>query len=237
MPRKVVIINRKGGCGKTTISTNLAGYYAARGELAAIHDFDPQDSAVRWLSHREQASLKPIHGVAASHPPTGATTRSFQLRVPPETRCLVVDTPASLKRMDLIEILRGAAAVIVPILPSTIDAHVTAAFTKDLETELRMHAPGASVAIVANRVRRNTRAFQTLLRFLDAGKMAPVACLRDSQNYVQASAGGIGIHDMKPSPTRIDREQWQPLVDWLEALRVHAHSAPHHSENQRIFAG
>ena len=236
MTKKIDDINTKVGCGKTTMSTNQASYNAAHGFPTALFDYDPQDSATRWLAQRPD-ELGHIHGVAAAHQPEANVTRTFQMRVPPETRRLILDTPASLKRMDLIEILRGAAAVIVPILPSTIDAHVTAAFTKDLETELRMHAPGASVAIVANRVRRNTRAFQTLLRFLDAGKMAPVACLRDSQNYVQASAGGIGIHDMKPSPTRIDREQWQPLVDWLEALRVHAHSAPHHSENQRIFAG
>jgi chromosome partitioning protein len=236
MTKKIVVINSKGGCGKTTLSTNLASYYAAHGYPAALFDYDPQDSATRWLTQRP-AELAHIHGVAAAHPPEGNVTRSFQMRVPAETRRLILDTPASLKRMELIEILRGAAAVIVPILPSAIDSHVTATFIKDLETELRMHAPGAAVAVVANRVRRNTRAFQTLLRFLEASGMAPVACLRDTQNYVQAAAGGIGIHDMKANVTRIDREHWQPLIDWLESPRLHANTDPRHAEKQQVVAG
>lgn len=236
MTKKIVVINSKGGCGKTTLSTNLASYYAAHGYPAALFDYDPQDSATRWLAQRP-AALEHIHGVAAAHSPEDNVTRSFQMRVPPETRRLILDTPASLKRMELIEILRGAAAVIVPILPSTIDSHVTAAFIKDLETELRMHAPGAAVAVVANRVRRNTRAFQTLLRFLEASGMAPVACLRDTQNYVQAAAEGIGIHDMKANTTRIDREHWQSLIDWLELPRLHADTDMHHPEEQQIVAG
>ena len=236
MTKKIVVINSKGGCGKTTLSTNLASYYAAHGYPAALFDYDPQDSSTRWLAQRP-AELDRIHGVAAAHSPEGNVTRSFQMRVPPETRRLILDTPASLKRMELIEILRGAAAVIVPILPSTIDSHVTAAFIKDLETELRMHAPGAAVAIVANRVRSNTRAFQALLRFLEASGMAPVACLRDSQNYVKAAAEGIGIHDMKANATRIDREHWQPLIDWLESPRLHANTDTHHPEEQQFVTG
>jgi chromosome partitioning protein len=236
MTKKIVVINSKGGCGKTTLSTNLASYYAVRGYPTALFDYDPQDSATRWLSQRS-AELEPIHGVAAAHTPEGNVTRTFQMRVPAETRRLILDTPASLKRMELIEILRGAAAVIVPILPSSIDSHVTAAFIRDLETELRMHAPGAAVAIVANRVRRNTRAFQALLRFLEAANMAPVACLRDSQNYVQAAAEGTGIHEMKATVTRIDREHWQPLIDWLESPRLHANTQPHQAEKQRNVAG
>lgn len=236
MTKKIVVINSKGGCGKTTLSTNLASYYAVHGYPTALFDYDPQDSATRWLSQRS-AELEPIHGVAAAHPPEDNVTRTFQMRIPPETRRLILDTPASLKRMELIEILRGAAAVIVPILPSSIDAHVTSAFIRDLETELRMHAPGASVAIVANRVRRNTRAFHTLLRFLEASGMAPVACLRDSQNYVQAAAEGTGIHEMKATVTRIDREHWQPLIDWLESPRLHANSQPHQAEKQLNVAG
>jgi len=236
MTKKIVVINSKGGCGKTTLSTNLASYYAAHGYPAALFDYDPQDSSTRWLTLRP-TDLERIHGVAAAHPPEGNVTRTFQMRVPPGTQRLIVDTPASLKRMELIEILRGAAAVIVPILPSSIDSHVTAAFIKDLEAELRMHAPGAAVAIVANRVRRNTRAFQSLLDFLEANGMAPVASLRDTQNYVQAAAGGIGIHDMKANLTRIDREHWQPLIDWLESPLLHANPRPLHAENQRSVAG
>jgi len=215
MIRKIVVINSKGGCGKTTLSTNLASYYAAHGYPTALFDYDPQDSSTRWLAQRP-GHLPGIHGVAAAHPPEENVTRSFQLRVPPGTQRLILDTPASLKRMELIEILRDAWAIIVPILPSTIDSCVTLDFLQDLGKEVHLHAPEASIAIVANRVRRNTRAFQTLMKFLADKDMSPVACLRDSQNYVQAAAEGTGIHDMKANITRVDREHWKSLIDWLE---------------------
>jgi chromosome partitioning protein len=220
MLKKIVVINSKGGCGKTTLSTNLAGYYAASGYPTALYDYDPQDSAARWLQQRA-AELPRIHGVAAAHAPADGITRSFQMRLPPETQRLVLDTPASLKRMELIEILRNATAIIVPILPSTIDSYVTVNFIQDLQAEIRMHAPAAPVAVVANRVRRNTRAFHALLQFLQARDMAPVTCLRDSQNYVHAAAEGAGIHELNLNLTRIDREHWQPLIDWLETPHNH----------------
>jgi chromosome partitioning protein len=232
MLKKIVVINSKGGCGKTTLSTNLAGYYAAKGYPSALFDYDPQDSAARWLSQRSP-SLPRIHGVAAAHPPAVGITRSFQMRLPPDTRRLVLDTPASLKRMDLIEILRNAAAIIIPILPSTIDSHVTANFIQDLQAEIRIHAPAASVAIVANRVRRHTHAFHDLLHFLEARGMTPVTSLRDSQNYIHAATEGVGIHELKPNLTRIDREHWQPLIDWLETPHGHAGMT---QEKQRVSA-
>jgi len=232
MLKKIVVINSKGGCGKTTLSTNLAGYYAANGYPSALFDYDPQDSAARWLKQRSP-ELPLIHGVAAAHAPPEGITRSFQMRLPAETMRLVLDTPASLKRMELIEILRNAAAIIVPILPSTIDSHVTAAFIQGLRAEIRLHAPAAPVAIVANRVRRNTRSFHSLLHFLAARDMSPVTCLRDSQNYVHASAEGVGIHELKSNLTRIDREHWQPLLDWLEKPHIHAEVT---AEKQRVTA-
>ena len=220
MLKKIVVINSKGGCGKTTLSTNLAGYYAANGYPTALYDYDPQDSAARWLQQRT-GELPRIHGVAAAHAPAAGITRSFQMRLPPETQRLVLDTPASLKRMELIEILRNATAIIVPILPSTIDSHVTMNFIQDLQAEIRMHAPAAPIAVVANRVRRNTRAFHALLDFLGARDLTPVTCLRDSQNYVHASAAGVGIHELQSNHTRVDREHWQPLLDWLETPHSH----------------
>jgi chromosome partitioning protein len=232
MLKKIVVINSKGGCGKTTLSTNLAGYYAANGYPTVLHDYDPQDSAARWLQQRN-GELPRIHGVAAAHAPAAGITRSFQMRLPPETQRLVLDTPASLKRMELIEILRNATAIIVPILPSTIDSHVTANFIQELQAEIRMHAPAAPIAVVANRVRRNTRAFHALLHFLEARDMTPVTCLRDSQNYVHAAAAGVGIHELQSNHTRVDREHWQPLLDWLETPHSHTDLSP---EKQRFTA-
>ena len=235
MIRKIVVINSKGGCGKTTLSTNLASYYASHGYPTALFDYDPQDSAARWLAQRPE-HLAGIYGVAAAHQPDENITRSYQLRVPPGTQRLILDTPASLKRMELIEILRDAWAIIVPILPSSIDSHVTSDFIKELHKEVRLHAPEASIAIVANRVRRNTRAFQSLMKLLEEKDLSPVACLRDSQNYVQASADGMGIHDMKANLTRVDREHWQHLIDWLETKPLHSDVDPLDTEKQRSIA-
>ena len=233
--RKIVIINSKGGCGKTTLSTNLASYYAANGYPSALFDYDPQDSATRWLSQRPE-HLAPIHGVAAAHPPQGNVTRTFHMRVPPGTRRLILDTPASLKRMDLIEVLRGASAILVPILPSAIDSHVTAAFITDLRAEARRHAPEAAIAIVANRVRRHTRAFHMLVQFLEDRGQSPIACLRDSQNYVNAAAEGIGIHEMNANQTRVDRNHWQALIDWLEPDRPHAETITGNANREPVSA-
>jgi chromosome partitioning protein len=235
MIRKIVVINSKGGCGKTTLSTNLASYYAVNGFPCALFDYDPQDSAIRWLNQRP-ANLARIHGVAAAHPPEGNLTRSFQLRVPPETQRLVLDTPASMKRMDLIEVLRDASAVIIPILPSFIDCRVSSAFIRDLRTEMRMHAPDAPLAIVANRVRRNTRAFHNLLEFLDEEGSPPVACLRDSQYYVQAAAEGLGVHEIKAGLTRDDRVQWESLINWLETGGKIAQPGAFDLEKQAVIA-
>jgi chromosome partitioning protein len=235
MIRKIVVINSKGGCGKTTLSTNLASYYAANGYPSTLFDYDPQDSATRWLNQRPEHLAK-IHGVAAAHPPAGHFTRSFQMRVPPGTQRIILDTPASMKRMDLVEVLRDASAIIIPVLPSFIDCRVTAAFIRDLGTEMRLHAPGAPIAIVANRVRRNTHAFQLLLQFLNEEGRPPVACLRDSQYYVQAAAEGRGIHELKTNLTRADRNQWRSLIDWLETGRRDSNHDPLSVEKQAVIA-
>ena len=223
MTKKIVVLNSKGGCGKTTLSTNLASYYAANGYPTALLDYDPQDSATRWLRQRPE-DRPGIHGIAAGHSPGASVTRSFQMRIPPGTERIILDTPASLKRMDMIDILRGAAAIVIPMLPSAIDSYVTVAFIRELGSMSRTYAPAAPFAIVANRVRRNTRALSSLMEFLGRFDMQPVALLRDTQNYVHAAETGLGIHEMNRHQTRVDREQWNPLVEWLET--VHSEHTP-----------
>jgi chromosome partitioning protein len=110
------------------------------------------------------------------------------------------------------------------------------AFIRDLSEEMRNHAPSASIAIVANRVRRNTRAFNDLIQFLTGHGMPPVACLRDSQNYVLAAAEGIGIHEMKSNLTRVDRDQWQTLIDYLESDHLHSDTDSYNPVKRQIPA-
>lgn len=214
MPSKYVILNRKGGCGKTTLATNLAGYYASRGELAALYDYDLQESAMRWLERRPD-DLAPIHGVAAARAPTPGSTRAYQFRVPRDTCCIIADTPASLKPMELIEILRGASAILIPVLPSSIDLYVTETFIQDLRKMARLHAPGAGIAAVANRVRLNSRSYQYLIGVLKELGLPPIASLRDTEFYVSAAESGVSIHEMSSHLTRKDQEDWIPLMEWL----------------------
>ena len=214
--KRLLILNSKGGCGKTTIATNLAGYYAASGTSTALLDYDPQGSSQRWLALRP-GELSNIHGVFAAKPTQGAVTRSFAQRVPGETERIVVDTPASMKRLEMMEMLRSASAVIVPVLPSAIDRHVTLDFLEELTTLCRQMGINIPVGIVANRVRLNTRAFKQLQETLEKLDVPLVAFLRDTQNYVYAAETGCAIVELKAaSSMKKDRQQWLALINWLE---------------------
>jgi chromosome partitioning protein len=215
--KKIVVLNPKGGSGKSTLVTNIAGMLAARNQRVALMDCDPQGSSMRWLSRRD-ASLPPIHGIAAYAHDT-AVTRSFQMRVPADIRCLVVDTPAALAVQDLAGYTRGAHAILVPVLPSAIDIHAVTRLIEKLLLVAKVSRRMGRLGVVANRVRENTVSFRKLKLFLDRLEIATVCQLRDSQNYVHGAEQGNCIHEMQPSRVAKDLEQWQLLIDWL-ALRL-----------------
>jgi len=220
--KRVLILNSKGGCGKTTIATNLAGYYASSGTPTALIDNDPQASSKQWLGLRSQ-NLSPIHGVFAGKPTPGGVTRAFALRVPAETRRVIIDTPASMKRLEMMDLLRSASAVIVPLLPSAIDRHVTLDFLRELTTLCRQMALQIPLGIVANRVRLNTRSFRTLREMLEQSEIPLVAYLRDAQSYVYAAEEGCSVTELKPPVQRQELLQWTALVYWLESGRIPPH--------------
>ena len=211
--RRIIVVNSKGGCGKTTIATNLASLYAARGLRTALFDYDPQGSSMCWLEARPPQAAR-IHGVAAHQRTPGGLTRSFQLRVPLETERLIIDTPASLDKPQLLDHLRGADMILVPVAPSAIDTRAATAFISDLLAANR--SSRARVAIVANRVRANTIGFQTLERFLETANVPVVARLRDSQYYVQSAERGLGIQELDLYRARYELPHWQRMLDWLE---------------------
>ena len=128
--QRIVVLNPKGGSGKTTIATNLASYLASRGHTPVLMDFDPQGSSLRWVKKR-QPSQPPIHVIAAFEKDT-RTTRAFQLRVPEETSHVVVDTPAALPGQEMPAMVRDAHKIIVPVLPSDIDIHACSRCIRDL---------------------------------------------------------------------------------------------------------
>jgi len=213
--KRIVVINTKGGCGKTTVSTNLASYYAAKGLSTALFDYDPQGSSMRWLKLR--ADDKPeIYGVVAHKNSAKAVTMSWQLRLPAETQRLIIDTPPGLTGPDLKEQLKGADKIIIPVLPSPLDIFATADFIRDLLLDVKVRLNQTSIGIVANRVKKNTIAFQSLDRFLDSLNIPVIARLRDSQNYVRATQEGLGVHELKGKNVYLDKMHWKGAVEWLD---------------------
>ena len=218
--KRIVVLNPKGGSGKTTLAINLASYYASCQQKPVLMDFDPQGSSVRWVKKRQQAQA-PIHVIAAFEN-DARTTRAFQMRVPPGTTHVIVDTPAALDSPRMPEITRDAHKIIVPVLPSDIDIHACSRCIRDLLLVAKIRREDDRLGVVANRIRRNTLTYQSLIRFLQTLGIPIITTIRDSQNYVRAAELGIGVHEMKSYIAREDVEQWAPLIEWLSKPAVNA---------------
>lgn len=211
---RVIVLNPKGGCGKSTLATNLASAYAIRGGTPAIMDYDPQGSTMAWLERRDKA-LPAIHGVAA-YKKSMQATRSWQLRVPSDTDNIVVDSPASLTHDDLRHLTRDATSILVPVLPSRMDVHAASRCIADLLLVAKIDRRERKLAVVANRTRKNTKSFTMLMRFLDSLGIPIIAVLRDTQNFVHSAEQGIGVSEMRPSKTKKDVEQINKILAWLD---------------------
>lgn len=213
--QRILILNPKGGSGKTTIATNLAGYFASLGDRPMLSDGDPQGSSSRWLKKRRPEHAH-IHGVT-TFDRNVRVTRSWQLRVPEDAAHVVMDTPAAVPPRDFPELTRSADAIIVPVLPSDIDIHSFSRCISDLLLVAKIRREENSIGVVANRVKRNTTVYQKLMRFLDTLRIPVIATLRDSQNYLRAAEFGLGLHEMKRQMVAQDVEDWKPMLAWLRA--------------------
>lgn len=211
---KVVILNPKGGCGKSTLATNLAAFYAQQGRTPTIMDFDPQGSAISWLKRRPETSPT-IHGIAA-YKKTMQATRSWQLRVPDDSVNVIVDSPAGISHDDLHAITRSSRVILVPVLPSFMDIDTTSRCIADLLLAVNVDHNDRRLAVVANRTRKHTKSLARLMRFLDSLGIPIIAVLRDSQNFVDSAEKGIGVHEMEPSRVRPDLEQLERIAGWLD---------------------
>lgn len=211
--QRIVVLNPKGGSGKTTIAINLASYLASRGHTPVLMDFDPQGSSLRWVRKRKPTQAR-IHVIAAFEKDT-RTTRAFQLRVPDVATHVIVDTPAALDPHQLADMTRDAHKIIVPVLPSDIDIHACSRCIRDLLLVAKIRRDEDRIGVIANRIRRNTLTYQALIRFLHTLGIPIVATIRDSQNYLRGAELGIGVHEMKSYVAQEDVEQWVPLVEWL----------------------
>lgn len=201
----VVVANPKGGVGKSTVATQIAGYFASRGRAVMIGDVDRQESSRTWLGIRNP-SLPAIGSWDTSH--------DHVVRPPKGTTHVVLDTPAGLHGKRLDEVMKLADKVIVPLQPSIFDIHATHAFLKELLAHRR--SDKVSTAIVGMRAREGTISVDQLRDFL-AGLPVPVlGFLRDTQNYVHLAARGMSLWDVSGQRFERDLEQWQPIVAWLE---------------------
>ncbi len=203
--RAVLVANPKGGAGKTTLATNLSGYFANRGQNTSLCDLDRQQSALRWMAFRDQ-SLPPVTGYYAGN--------QISLGLPREADWVVVDAPAGLQGYKLTDYLRAVDKVLVPLVPSVFDMAATEDFLNSIRNEIR--GQRSKVGIVAMRVDPRTRAASMLEEFLKHFDIPIVAYLRNTQNYVNVAAAGATVFDPPRARHRRDVEQWTPLVEWLE---------------------
>ncbi len=213
--QRIVVANAKGGSGKTTVATNLVSAYAAAGRRTALFDFDPQGSSTQWLKLRP-AELPEIHAIPAYQYGKCQVTRSFAQRVPALVERVVVDTPAGLKGLELRDQIKGADVILVPVAPSPIDMLATADFVKELLLARRSSCFDARIALVANRVKRNTKMREALRHFLADLDIPVLGQIRDAQSYVTGAESGIGVAEFEPNRARADRRIWRQLLEWIE---------------------
>jgi len=208
--RHIMVMNAKGGCGKSTLATNIASYFADDGYEVALADYDPQRSGMDWLERRPSAR------------PTIAGVEAYKdgLRhAPRNVDFLVIDAPARSHGKELTNLVKHAETIIVPVLPSTIDIQATDRFINELKAVSKVERKEAKIGVVANRVRENTLIFEELDEHLTSARVPYLASLRDAQNYIRAYTRGLGIFELPEYLAWPDWEQWEPLTKWLRSVR------------------
>ena len=208
--RHIMVMNAKGGCGKSTLATNIASYFANEGASVALADYDPQRSSLDWLDRRP------------ADRPAIAAVAGFEdgLRHAPRTSDIVViDAPARSHGKELTELVKHAETIVVPVLPSTIDMQATTTFLDELRSVGKIQRKQAKFGLVANRVRDNTLIFDDLDEYLSRARAPYIAALREAQNYVRAYTRGLGIFELPEYLAWPDWDEWEPLAAWLKSKR------------------
>ncbi|NNM01056.1 MAG: AAA family ATPase [Gammaproteobacteria bacterium] len=212
--RKILVLNAKGGSGKTTVATNLAGYFASEGHRVALADMDPQGSSLDWLEVRGD-KYAPIKGINAVD----------RLRVPGDIDWLIMDAPSRAHGDYLTTLVRRAETIIMPVVPSPLDIRAAGRFLDELRSLRNVIENDVKLATVGSRAREGTRVANDLedylfdLRLPNGRKFPFLTVLRQSQNYIRAAERGASIFEFAPFTTLYDREQWRPLTRWLESPR------------------
>ena len=211
----ILVANSKGGCGKTTIATNLVSYYEALGRPVTLLDLDPQQSATQWLKLRKSAH---IHGLSwpVSEP---LSLGRLQQKLDQAGELVVIDSPAGLDPHELDHLLRLSQIVLVPVLPSPIDIRATTRFLQTVMLTPTYRRRPRRLAVVANRARTRTKMYAALRQFLTSLKIPYLVTLRDTPLYVQALSPGEGVMDAAVSRNLDDRQHWRLIGEWLEVQR------------------
>ncbi|MBT8080511.1 MAG: ParA family protein [Gammaproteobacteria bacterium] len=208
--RHIMVMNAKGGCGKSTLATNIASYFADEGYGVALADYDPQRSSLDWLDRRP-ASRAAIVGIEGF--------REGLKRAPRSADFIVIDAPARSHGAELTNLVRHAETIIVPVLPSTIDMQASDRFIKELRSVGKVERKEAKIAVVANRVREYTLIYEELDEYLTSARVPYITALREAQNYVRAYTRGLGIFELPEYLAWPDWEQWEPLTRWMRSKR------------------
>lgn len=207
----ILVANPKGGSGKTTLATNLAGNLARGGKRVMLGDIDRLQAAQQWLRLRP-FGLPQIRGWEVDRSDPGRPARP-----PGDTTHAVLDSPAGLHGKKLAAVLKRVTHVLVPLQPSLFDILATQDFLAALTEEKAIRHGQIRIGMVGMRVDSRTRSAQELQRFLGGYDLPVLTYLRDTQLYVQAAAHGLTLFDLPSSRTGKDLEQWQPIIDWLDA--------------------
>lgn len=210
----ILVINSKGGSGKTTLTTNLASYFAKKGHKTAIMDYDPQGSSLQWLRMRPD-DLPAIHGANAAYSKKRSHLRSIAMAIPADTEYLIIDAPAGVEGLMLQEMLNKCRFILIPVAPSAIDIHATADFIKQLLLVGGIRYKNIKTGIVANRVRSSIPVYEPLQRFLSVLKLPFLSKLSDADNYIFAAEQGLGVYEMDSLDTNQERNELQPIIDWI----------------------
>jgi chromosome partitioning protein len=213
--KRITVLNSKGGSGKSILATNIASIFAANNLRTTLMDYDPQGTAIRWLKQRPD-TFPAIHGINATQQNPGMT-RSFQMRVPAGTDRLVIDTPAGVHGLELNDFVINSDYILIPVIPSDADIHATTQLIANLLLNVKIRSLDVKVAVVANRVKKNTKILEQLDKFLQQVDFPFVGKLRDTQNYVNAAKQGIGVHEIyPPSLVKKDVLDWDNILKFVE---------------------
>ncbi|MDD3353264.1 ParA family protein [Zoogloea sp.] len=206
----ILLANPKGGCGKSTLATHLASWFAQQDDMVCLGDLDRQQSSALWLARRP-ASLPKIHSWSSEDGVPGPTPKTCNIGI--------LDTPAGLHGRPLRQLLKEVDRVVVPVAPSRFDLMASRDFFEELAEIKSVRKDRVRIALVGMRVDPRTSATQQMIEFLEQFDLPLVTCIRSAQRYVQAIENGETLFDRRSGASQADQRQWQPLLEWLVTRR------------------